>query len=712
MKRKYQAIAAVSVAAVLTCGVFAGCDLVTQDVAKNMNQEIAVIDITKSDDFTGEGQFADYKSVISPATIYKRDMMMTYMTSGYSAMQQSGWSYADTFEAICDSLVNQQIFLQYAQAYLLKNGYTNENGETTPYTVEKLNTYLEENEGDEVAYLSYYLTEEERGQTEYNLKVFFNNTLDAQEPNYVKGTEDEEDEDTSSDSRTTPTGIGTEDEDYYDPNYKIFTGTGKTTDISSAVAAECGSYEAVEGSTSTSRRSAYGDFLSGLRNNSLLRKNEDVTDISSLSYYKLQRKTMYESALISKLTESLEYYAEQKLKEDDYAWAKALFNEQYNEQKGTYEKDTDAFETALDSVSDTNFLLYTPDVKYGFVINILLPFSATQSAQLSKADADFGDKKGNKFETRARLLKGLKATDQRGAWFGGDTEYPFEAAEEDGAYKGESEDRNWLFFKDQLAGADGKTDSEYEPVKNYIGKYTYNGTVVDKGDGKYKTTPNKITIDDFIDEMKGYMKAAAELDITDDTKQVGESYYTHPYTDYYGADGKPDYSKFLYYEGKVKFTEDYDVNKIFKYGTEENKAFSVINELSFAYNTDTAGLNSYLGYAVSPYKTDFVKEFEWAAQKAVSGGAGTITVAPSDYGWHIMYCTFSYAGGKEHSVYTFNKDEVLTEGTFSYQWFESLKSSTASNYASRMRSQAITSYDTEACCTVHKERYEDWSSIT
>ena len=194
----------------------------------------------------------------------------------------------------------------------------------------------------------------------------------------------------------------------------------------------------------------------------------------------------------------------------------------------------------------------------------------------------------------------------------------------------------------------------------------------------------------------------------------GSAYYARSVTDYYKADGRTvDYSKFVYYTGKLDFgTEGYDAGEIFLQGSAENTAFSVINELSFAYNTDTAGLNSYLGYAVTTGKTDYVPEFEYAAQYLCRQGAGSYAVVATDYGWHIMYCTFSFVSDGEGGVvspYTFDASLKETEGTFSYLFYEAIVADRVSDYASTMQSEAIDTYSD--CAVLYEDRYADLTGL-
>lgn len=704
MKFKKKKVAAVALSALFVCGAFSACDFVTSDSQKDLLQVIAEVDITKSEAFQEGNEFAAYADAIDTAEIVKRDMVASFMSVGYQYINTYGYTYQKTFELIMSSLVNRQIYLQYATTYFLGgDGYSVE-------AYKKATEDIADDTDKQIAGLKYFLDEDEIKQAEYNVKVTFNATIDAQETNLITVEDDGTEYDTA---RTTPTGVDTEKEDYYDEAYKIYLGSNSASD--------CGSYETVDGSTPTTRRKAYGQFLASLNTYALIQKGEDTTDITSLSYYRLELKNAYEDALINKLSEAFEAEAEKQITD---GWVKEQFEKTLATQQESFSADPTAVSSALDSVSDSSFVLYSPDQNgnnYGFVINILLPFSTTQTTALENALADYGDKQGNYFGERAKLLQNVKATDQRKTWFTCEADYSFEAAESDNAFTNGNADRTHLFFENNL----NKTD-RYEPIPNYYGKYTYNGTVTKDADGDYVLTPARISVDGFLDEMEKYLASAgfttdgsyvSSIGANDEITKAGAldaengypAYFTREVSAYY-ATGEVDYSSFVYYYGQVckngaTLASAFNANNVFKAGSSENDAMSVINELSFAYNTDTAGLNTYLGYVVSPDETNFVKEFEYAAQLAVKGGVGTYVVSPSDYGWHIMYCTFSYTGAE--TPYDFNWDEIETEGTFSNLYYEALKSSNLEKYANDRQKRILNAFYTDVCVTTYENRYAD-----
>ena len=130
-----------------------------------------------------------------------------------------------------------------------------------------------------------------------------------------------------------------------------------------------------------------------------------------------------------------------------------------------------------------------------------------------------------------------------------------------------------------------------------------------------------------------------------------------------------------------------------------------MNELLFAYGTDPGALNSYMGYSGSPYTTSYVKEFEYAAQEAVRGGVGSYAVCATDYGWHILYCSFKYGAGDVYGGY--DHDARETEGTFSNLFYESIKEAAYTNYATEEQNKVLIEYNNDNRVTRFEKAYQD-----
>lgn len=691
---KKSAVIALS-AAFLLSG--ASCTLFSTDSDADMAQVVAEVDIAKHKDFKAGGKYEGYASVVEKAngTILKRDLISYFLNVGSSYAQSYG--YKQTFEMLMKNLINRKVMVQYSMAYYLEQG-----GE---YSVEKHNAYVsaQENaiadetekkltlENPELLTIKYFLTEngtknDEYDKAVYSLKKAINDTLDSAEENYIKETSEEESE-TFGDSRTTPTGVGTEQEDFYDKDYEIYTGHN-TVD-------SCGeSYERLDGSTQLTRRKAYNDFLSNLSANNLLNEDESTTDFTKVGYYYQELAAQLEQSLINKFSEELSESAYGELTE---SYVEGKYSELLQSQEALYGADSSAFVTALSSVADDSFVVYCPSAEsFGFVYNILIPFSATDSQILETYTDTSIEGQKQLYKKRAELLENVKAKDLRGAWISNsdDANYAYDGAE--GTYYTSAYNSGTkLFFEDNFTNTD-----RYEEIKNYLGKYPYNGTIRYE-DGKIVSVKaNSMNIDGFIKEMEGYIDYALGASATSGRKS---SKYVDKNGTYTTNNGNFDYSQFLYYEGKVSLTSSFD-NYFYK-DSDAYKAASAVNELMFAYSTDTGCFNSYLGYEVSPVTDKYVKEFAYAAQVAIKGGSGTYVVCSTEYGWHILYTTVAYKQGAIYDGFVWaDKDK---EGTFSNLWFEALKDATSDVRTEKIQSDVLGTYNNDSSVKKYVSRYQD-----
>ena len=756
MKKKLIRIVSLVMTAMLALGLFSGCSLgifsdmgiLVTDNQRDMQQVVAEVNLGK-DKTSLEESFSllseelnstvadQLDKVLTTDEIYKRDLVAYFMSYGYNYYSQNN-SYTATFEQVMQDLVDRKIMSQFATVYYLnagevlvdrdnvtiKDGYVDisgtdgmkMNGEIS------LDGYLKAIEGktgDEaaVAGYSYLLTDAEIKYATYVIMVSVNSAIDSYEEDYIKA----EDETTSStETRTTPTGANTLPDGYYPTkedgsiDYAIYTGANS--------ASECGEYEKKEGSTSYTRSRAYAQFIHALRENYLIGEDEkDVTDVTALSYFTTELKSQLEQMLINKFYATLAYKAAQ-------AMSATTLQEDYqtllNSQKASTE--SSSFTTTMDSLSDTSFVVYSPENrKFGFVYNILLPFNTNQTKLLDSIRYTDGTKEYYAARnTNAGLLSSVEAKDQRASWFNGSEDYSFEATGDyyKNAYNSAEGKTNYLFFKDSYV-------ENGEGIERYAGKYPFNGTAEKKDDGTYKLTYNLLDIDGFIDEMESYVGY-----VTENSSVASGKYYSGTLdnlaqwnaadkesstfysvtADYFpkDANGVIDQSANIYYKGSVSnlgFTADGALDKT----TNSYKVISAVNELMFAYSTDTGCLNSYLGYSIAAKEeaTSYVAEFEYAAQQAINDGAGVgnYYVVATDYGWHIIYVSFVYTGGEVYGGFDYN--ERNTEGTFSYYFYQSKKSSTVTEYGNNKETMIRYNANNDTVVTLHKDRYEDLLNI-
>lgn len=709
-----------ALAAALTMSVvFSGCGNATRN-REDMNQVIATVDISNSANLESEGLSAYVSAIESSTDIIKRDLVASYYNVGYSYVQ-SGMDTAQVFELLVDALTTTSVVVQYSTLKLISMKVQEGDGFSFDSYIDTLGK-----EG-EIAALEYLLEgetqESEDGESDrvllakYTLYSSINSSLDSLEESII----DEKDGTSSStDTRTTPVGADVESEDYLPLNSDGTLNYGIYTGYAGYELGDCGAYsdDAVEGTTKSTRRLAYASFISSLKANFLVGDDEDARDVLAISYISEEYLSQLQQQVINEYYERYEEEQEKLIDSVDSDGVYTFLAERYQrdfDDQSVANSSHDDFESSMSSLSDTSFILYAPATDgtdggtYGYIYNILLPFSEAQNVNIDNTNTTAAY-----YYSRKAILDDIVATDQRSAWFNGAEDYSFDASQSDIDYYGKAEGRNYLFFENNL------TDTErYAELEKYDGRYSYNGSVSENEDGSYSLIPAKLTVDDVLSELESYVEYVMGGDTVTINKL--DSYNVADYTDYYTEDTKDlpdrlkqiDYSKFVYATGKV----DLGVTSLSSFLTDmfvkdsaAYKAMSAVNELQYAYTTDTAVLSDYIGYAVSAYDTDYIPEFEYAAQAAVDEGAGTIYVCAGDYGWHIIYvtATFDTAGG---AVYgddvNWTAEYVLKEGTFQNLYYNWIKDSTLSDVTSARRSVINQQFGGDDNVTTYEDTYKD-----
>ena len=735
-KNSIKKAAALLLGLALTVGA-TGCDFIRTDSMKDLNQSVATVNIASL--LTGkDADYADdLNSVIDlggvGTNIPKRDLVSYFMNYGYTYVQSYGYTYEDTFNMLLDMLVSRKIVTQYAVVYYLQK--KDDQGQKI-LSVSKADdaensceAYIEKEKAGksgkelellsahpEVSAMKYFLTEngareELFDETLYQMNAAINSQLDTSEAKYITASSENHDHGTP---RTTPTGAGKEKSEFYIAphtdsqgeveRYEVYTGMEQN-------GVPYG-YEALDGSTRTTRMKAYNDFIASLDENGLIKKGDNTSVFREMDYYYVELASRLEQALIVKYTDDLIEQGEGELTKDnpnDYLTAR--YEETFEAQKKAYENNYSAFETAIGAISDTKFVTYSPVKNYGFVYNILIPFSEEQN-RLFAAEEARSTSDADLYKYRAGLLANVKAKDLRTTWFSehDHANYAFDATTVDGHdYYDTDYNSSYVFFEDNFTN-----NERYEELNVYLGQYPFNGSVTKTQDGDFKLKSNVLTIDSFMAEMEGYLEHAVG---TGSVVKKGHGMFQEDGTfknNYVGAnsgsytmnddDTFADYSQFVYYSGKVDVGTVTAAN-YFDPTTKGYAAAAAFNELMFAYSTDTGCLNTYMGYVVSPFTTSYVAEFEYAAQWAIKQGAGTYVVCPSTYGWHVIYVTYVYGEGDVYGG--FNIADMDKEGTFSHLYAEAMKANYSTEYANDEQTRLILAFDNDSCVTRHEKAYKD-----
>ncbi len=720
-KSNVKKTAAVFLGLALAMGGVGCSNFIVTDSAKDLAQTVATVDISTAlaDDPTYGSVAGELGNIVENLTkdITKRDLVAYFLSTGYQYVESYGYTYEDTFNMLMDGLVSREIMIQYAIAYYLKNNDGLNEAGCKAYIDAQLNEASEKEKAllkanPEVLTLKYFLTDggkademEEYNRTVYNLKKSLNDSLDSLEENYIIAESEEHDH---GEARTLPTNVTTEKEDYWTEDYDVY--TGRNT-ISS-----CGIYEKVEGSTTSTRKSAYNAFLANLQGYNMISTSgavEDTSKVTMLNYYYVELSSLLGQALVNKYFED---EADRVTEALDANYMQERYEALYNTQKESYSTSVSAFDTAMGNVSDTSFLVYGLE-DFGYVYNILIPFSASQNVAYTTAKNNTANTEEKLFEIRRDILTDVKAKDLRGSWISSHDHANYSSTVQAG------DETRYYFFKDNMEcwvkglifGTEGEP-TIYENLKQYQGRYYYRGTVTEK-DGELVAKPNEVGIDEFIGIFKSYIKdLGTTVTVTGRENPV---YANENSLEFKNDDDEVNYEKFIYYEGEVEFTETPKAKDYFNKDSSIYKVISAVNELMFAYSTDTGCLNTYFGYAVSPYKTNFVKEFEYAAQTVVKSGVGSYAVCATDYGWHIIFA--SYVFDKTGNVFDIDGDPATIdgyvhaeavgdnkiEGSFSNLFYESVKSTVAQNYSTEVQNKVLNAYNNGESVKRHEARYSD-----
>lgn len=695
---------------------FTGCSLVSANADADMRQVIAKVNIADAEGLSESDKalINNYKGAVGTTEIYKDELIAYFLNYGstyYSYYQ----SYNTVFTMLVDSLVENAVITQYATMYLLDNKAKSSNSTTVLNEYNAKSTYVEK--------LEYLLTDKNAEDPEKDIKIakysFYttiNATLDSYENKYI----DEDDETTGSGTRATPTGVDTEQDDFYPANedgtlnYNVYTGYAGYELTAS------GDYQkdAHEGTTKSTRALAYNDFLGTLIENGLVDpETDDLLNVDGMEYMQREYATRLENRVINKYYDLYEAEQEAKLTDDgNYEY----LNKVYQKLVGMQKDAEDSFSSTFSNMSDTSFVLYAPDTEgegaYGFVYNILLPFSGVQNARLTAlksqyADEDTGNYTVKYYQERNAMLKEIQTTDQREAWFNGTTDYAFNAKKAGVEYYGSSD---YLFFENNLTNND-----RYKQLDKYIGQYAYNGRVYELEDGGYQLLPNKLNINDMLAEFKSYVNHVLGDEST--TYEINENYYdqltaeTFYTEDTRGEDVKAkdreiDYNNYIYATGAVDLGDTSAAafrSNLLNKDSKQYKALAAVNELQYAYTTDTGVLSQYIGYNVTlGDTTGYIKEFETAAHEAIARGAGAFNVCAGDYGWHLLYVTYTFSpeGGE---VYTPDWNNIKAEGTFEYMFYEWLKSNDIAEISTTRRTQIMTQFNLDSTVEKIQSAYQD-----
>lgn len=358
MKKKVIAIVALVMSLFMGISVFSGCDLITTNNERDLQQTVATVNVDKT-------KFEDAK-------ILKQDMIMGYLNYGYS-YAQSGYTQSQIFESFLDNLINNRILVQVAMLYMEENQVDLQDGKTA-YTLDR------------------YLTADEVVEAEYNTVKSMNDLIDS----YEEAEETLKKDTLSEEVRTAPTDAKKEEKELSIDEKKDYIDPNKDGGI-------------LKGTLGDDRNKAYNKVLKVLKVNGLL--GESATDIEGSEYYNDVLVGQKESVLIEKYEDKQKEILRSNI---TFSALESQYVAMYNKQEGSYANDNKAFAEALSSATKDSPILYNVGSgSYGYVYNLLLGANDDQVASINAIKTTDIDARN---EQRNKILWQTTATDLRSTW--------------------------------------------------------------------------------------------------------------------------------------------------------------------------------------------------------------------------------------------------------------------------------------------------------
>ena len=620
----------ISAALVLT--VLSGCDLITTNTDRDMDQIVANVSVDSS---------------ISE-NIYKRELQAAFNSYGSTYMNYYGYTEAQTYKLLLDNLVDNRIIAQYSKI-ALTSATAEHAGEGYFATAAKVaggdKTYKDEcltaNNFDGKAFTELTANSPaEQFMTVYEYNYARYSVLTSVD-SVIKSLMDEETEEDDAHETLTVTARTTltvpSDEDGNEVELKKDEEISKISETYKrqieALVKEADLDVNVDGFsnrydlnlavyknyiekfdlTSKDRKKALKKAIKLLADQGLITSEEaakstpaTVDEVLGLTVFKDTLTRQYESLIVSKYKLALE---NEKEKIVDESTLFSEYSDLYNKQEAAYKNDVSAYEDALSSMSESSPVLYHTGEEntvngYGFVTNLLIGFSTEQTAALTAYKAENKVTENQIKAYRENLLKNLTVKDLRSTW----------VMSNYGTF--DSASGEFTFGKDYV-----KTDS----LKKYQGLAS--GTAYDftDSDGLKTTnyyftsvTPKTQTFASFYGVLAGDMG----FDAT-----------------FAAFDGN-DASTVKQLSAAAKENDDTVI---------ADALMEKYRDYVFAFSTDSGSLTENYGYVYSPVTSasTYVKEFAAAAKAVVEKGVGAYTVVATDYGYHVILCTKVIKGSRK-----------------------------------------------------------------
>ena len=413
MKKKLVAIASSLLALLFSLSSFAGCNLVTTDSKKDMDQVVATVGIQEG----------------IQEKVTKQDVVMDYLNYGYSYVQYQGYTMAQVMELVVYNRINNLILIQNAKAELNKK----------PANVKDASKGV----WDALRYLE---KDTDIVEVEYTVYKSVADMLDsfASEDDPVKVQES-----SNAQVRAIPNGAKNDEKVSLEEKKEFLTEVKKGFNIGPA----------------PERREAFNKLINFFDINNLLGEGYKNNDITTTTYFKSNMKTALDEKVLEVYREVFqkEYLASLDITFDKI---EALYNDKYEEQ-GKWSNEE--FVSALDNATVDSPVLYGVNGTYGYVYNLLLGVDDIQEERINAIDANLST--AEKSALTKEILDSTRIKDLRSSWITAGYDFDEESKKFTGDYTFTSSDNSLKFLGDfERINPDKKESeaSEYKVSATYM----------------------------------------------------------------------------------------------------------------------------------------------------------------------------------------------------------------------------------------------------
>lgn len=637
----------------LLTGTLASCGLFVTNTDRDMAQKVATVKLSDK---------------VNEEVIYKRDMAAGYYSYGYIYVQQYSYTLKQTYELILNNLINNAVVTQAAQEYLADKTFNRIDLASDEYFGKGKDYYK---------YLAVMASDADVADFESkNAKIavgsdeYYAKLADYVYDKYATADLKASDAPFRFVSSTTALNavftaiknvnslvesFASDDSSSGDAHeHESVTYDVRTTPTIETDEDEEETLDPVQTIKSGVNESdAFAKGVNRLKKLGLLDGGENPVlgkelSVLTVPYFKNTVTDTIKSALVQNYQDEMEK-------------AVALTDDQLydsyvnlkNNQQERLDGDLSTLETKLGEVSKDSFVLYSNDLGYAYVSHILIGYTDEQKARIEK------DITGKDNTTNADILAAVEdeakkviAKDQRESWV-------------KSGYGLYSEDGSFTFDSKYVYG------TKFNKFNGTVGAPTYEVEEEDdNGDKEIRFTYNSV--------VANTLTYTQFCELADNAFGVASGSFR------------------IGYSGVVA---DYDAVK------------GDVEDLKYAYSTDTGNLGKYLGYLYSPYTSEssYVQAFAAAAKEVAAQGKGAYKMfASKEYGLHIVVCTEKASDyGQYTDKQAFIADLADAE-SFAARYKKASDDMVKSTYISKLATSLTTQYSNDAkVVTKYEKAYAD-----